>query len=110
MLAHSFNRFYVVTKFILPTIRDLKFSKLKFDNNCEYLREKNKEHSEEVEQHISDLLRYCNNIKPHVNFYKNQITFLNETIHYIFKNEIDLTLVQFPMKRKEKKREVYLHQ
>ena len=28
MLAHSFNRFYVVTKFILPMIDDLKFSKL----------------------------------------------------------------------------------
>ena len=26
MLAHSFDRFYVVTKFILPTIKDLKFS------------------------------------------------------------------------------------
>ena len=25
MLAHSFNRFYVVTKFILPTFRDLNF-------------------------------------------------------------------------------------
>ena len=26
MLAHSFERFYVVTKFILPTVKDLKFS------------------------------------------------------------------------------------
>ena len=25
MLAHSFDRFYVVTKFMLPTIGDLKF-------------------------------------------------------------------------------------
>ena len=37
MLAHSFDRFCVITKFILPTIDDLKFSKLKFDNNCECL-------------------------------------------------------------------------
>ena len=27
MLAHSFNRFYVITKFKLPTIKDLKFFK-----------------------------------------------------------------------------------
>ena len=32
MLAHSFNRFNVVTKFILPTVEDLKFSTLKFDD------------------------------------------------------------------------------
>ena len=29
MLAHSFNRFYAVTKFMLPMIGDLKFSKIK---------------------------------------------------------------------------------
>ena len=34
MLAHSFDRFYVVTKFMLPTIGDLKFSKLDFDYTC----------------------------------------------------------------------------
>ena len=28
MLAHSFDRFYMDTKFMLPTIGDLKFSKL----------------------------------------------------------------------------------
>ena len=36
MLAHSFDRFYVVTKFMLPTIGDLKFSKLDFDYTCAY--------------------------------------------------------------------------
>ena len=28
MLAHSFHRFYVVTKFILPTASDINFSNL----------------------------------------------------------------------------------
>ena len=37
MLAHSFDRFYVVTKFMLPTIGDLKFSKLNFDYTCVYM-------------------------------------------------------------------------
>ena len=32
MLVHSFDRFYVVTKFMLPTVGDLKFSKLDFDD------------------------------------------------------------------------------
>ena len=31
MLAHSFDRFYVVTKFILPTINDLKFPSIDCD-------------------------------------------------------------------------------
>ena len=41
MSVHSFDRFYVVTKFILPSIKDLKFSKLIYDNTCAYLNVKN---------------------------------------------------------------------
>ena len=37
MLTHSFDRFYVVTKFMLPTIGDLKFSKLGFDDTYAYM-------------------------------------------------------------------------
>ena len=41
ILVHSFDRYYAVTKFILPSIKDLKFSKLNYDNTCTYLNEKN---------------------------------------------------------------------
>ena len=37
MLSHSFDRFYVFAKFILPTIEDLRFSPIKFDSTCNYL-------------------------------------------------------------------------
>ena len=37
MLAHLFDRFYIVTKFILPSIGDLNFSTLNYDNICTYL-------------------------------------------------------------------------
>ena len=40
MLAHSSDTFYVVTKFILPPIGDLNFSKLNYDNTCAYLNNK----------------------------------------------------------------------
>ena len=41
MLVHSFDRFYVVTKFILPTIGDLNFSKLNYNQTCMYIDDKN---------------------------------------------------------------------
>ena len=40
MLAHSFDRFYVVTKFMLLMIGDLTFSKLDFDYTCAYTESK----------------------------------------------------------------------
>ena len=46
MLAHSFDRFYVVTKFILPTIGDLNFSKLNYNDTCTYVDNKNAQNTE----------------------------------------------------------------
>ena len=49
MLAPSFDRFYVVTKFMLPMIGDLKFSKLHFDHTCTYM---NKEYAQHTLENI----------------------------------------------------------
>ena len=37
MLMHSFNRFYIITKFILPSTGDIRFSHLTFDDSCSYM-------------------------------------------------------------------------
>ena len=37
MLSYSLDRFCVVTKFILPTIDDIKTSPITFDMECSYL-------------------------------------------------------------------------
>ena len=41
MLSHSFDRFYVVTKFELPKIKDLKLTTFSFDLTCKYLDSSN---------------------------------------------------------------------
>ena len=38
VLAHSFDRFYVITKFVLPTLDDLKLFPIRYDKECNYLR------------------------------------------------------------------------
>ena len=35
--SHSFDRFYVVTKFILPTIDDLRLSPIGYNKECKYI-------------------------------------------------------------------------
>ena len=92
MLAHSFDRCYVVTKFILPTAEDLKSSTLNFNKDCEYLRDTEEEQNEEAVQHYLDVRTYCRKIGPHVQFYKHQIKSHNETAHHILRNEVDSIL------------------
>ena len=99
MLVHSFDRFYVVTKFILPSIRDLNFSKLNYDTTCAYLDDRNNCNAD-TKKYLLDLLAFCKKIEPYVSYYKRQIKSYNNTAHNILKNEIDLTLPQISRKQK----------
>ena len=72
MLAHSFDRFYIVTKFMLPSMGDIKFSKLNFDHTCMYI---NKEYAPNMDsrKYLTELKTYCNKIKPFVSHYNSLI-------------------------------------
>ena len=93
MLAHSFDRFYIVTKFILPSIEDIKFSRLNYDHTCAYM---NKEYTPNIDsrKYLTELKTYCNKIKPFVSYYRKLINSYNKTAHNIMENEIKLLLPQ----------------
>ena len=65
MLAHSFDRFYVVTKFMLPTIGELKFSNLNFNDTCAYMENKFAQNTES-RKYMLELKAFCNKVKPFV--------------------------------------------
>ena len=73
MLACLFDRFYIVTKFTLPSIEDIKFSELKYDNTCTYM---NKEYTPNTDsrKYFTELKTYCNKIRPFVSYYRKLIT------------------------------------
>ena len=95
MLAHSFDRFYLITKFVLPTLDDLKLSPIKYDKECNYLRNLDDESDDQIKQNIKDLLFYCSKVRPFIALYKMQISIHNLTAHKILKNEVDLILPKF---------------
>ena len=99
MLAHSFDRFYVVTKFMLPTIGDLKFSKLDFDDTCAYMENKFGQNTES-RKYMLELKAFCNKIRPFVMYYNKLINSYNNTAHNILEKETKLLLPQ--VKRKQK--------
>ena len=95
MLTHSFDKFYVVTEFILPSIGDLKFSNLNYDNTCAYLNNKNVQDTE-TRKYVLDLNTFCKKIYSFVVYYKILIKSYNNTLHNILENEINLHLPQIP--------------
>ena len=88
-----FDRFYVVTKFMLPTIGDLKFSKLDFDYTCTYT---DKEYAPNTDsgRYMLELTVYCSKVKPFVTYYNKLINSYNITAHNILEKEIKLLLPQ----------------
>ena len=95
MLAHSFDRFYVITKFVLPTLDDLKLSPIKYDKECNYLRNLDDEDDDQIKQNIKDLVFYCSKVRPFMALYRMQISAHNLTVNKILKNEVDLILPKF---------------
>ena len=104
MLTHSFDRFYVVTKFILPTLDDFKLSPISYDKDCKYLQGLDDQDDEQIKQNIKDLLFYCNKLRPFMAFYKMQIKACNAMAHHILKNEEDLILLKFDTEQRNKRR------
>ena len=96
MLAHSFDISYVVTKFILSMLDDLKLSPIKYQKECNYLQNLDDQDNDEIKENIKDLLLYCAKVRPYMAFYKMQIKAYNITAHEILRNEVDLILPKFP--------------
>ena len=62
MLAHSFDRFYVVTKFEMPKIEDLKLTTFTFDFECRHLMSD--------KTFMQKYLKHCQRIVPYVRLYQ----------------------------------------
>ena len=69
MLSHSFDRFYMVAKFEMPKIKDLKLATFTFDLTCK--------HVNNPKSYIYKYLKQCKKIVPYVKFYQKQIEYYN---------------------------------
>ena len=95
MLMHSFVRFYIITKFILPSIGDIRFLHLTFDDSCSYM---NKEYAPNMDssKYLKELKMYCNKLKPFISYYSKLIKSYNSTVYDLLENKIKPLLPKRP--------------
>ena len=91
MLTHSFDRFYIIAKFILPSIGDIRFSRLTFDHSCSYM---NKEYM--PSKYLKELKMYCNTLKPFISYYSKLIKSYNSMVYDLLENNIKPLLPNKP--------------
>ena len=92
MLTHSFDRFYVVTKYEIPKEEHSQFTTFTFDLMCNHLN-------------ISKIpllqyIKHCRRIAPYIKFYKQQIDYYNQTAYELLQNEIRLILPNLTNRKK----------
>ena len=95
MLSHSFDRFYIVTKFELPKTKDLRLATLKFDFACSYAN-----HTSSNINFVK-LLKYCMKIALYARLYQRQIQYYNRTAYETLANDIGKILPKFPTDNKD---------
>ena len=96
MLSHSFDRFYIVTKFELPRTKDLRLVTFKFDVECSYANHTS------TNTNYAKLLKYCMKIALYARLYQRQIQYYNQTAYDTLTNDISKILPKFPTDNRHK--------
>ena len=97
MLSHSFDRFYIVTKFELPKTKDLKLATFGFDFECSYAN-----HTSTSTTDYARLMNYCMKNTPYARLYQRQIQYYNKTAYNTLPNDIGKILPMFPTEKRQK--------
>ena len=99
MLAHSFDRFYVVTKVELPKVSDLNLTMFQFDYNCSNITNIKRivmGIKFKVTNTILNIFRiYCRNLILYMYLYKHQAEYYEKTVYNILEKDIGMILPKF---------------
>ena len=99
MLAHSFDRFYVVTKVELPKVSDLNLTMFQFDYNCSHVATIGRivvGIKFEATNTIQNMFKmYCKNLIPYMYLYKHQAEYYEKTVYNILEKYIGMILPKF---------------
>ena len=101
-ISHSFDRFYVVRKFELPEVQDLQFTTIPYDKNCEHLEDAKRKGGLTLGL-IDDIKTCCVKIAPHIEYYRKQIDYYNQTGTDILTNGRALILPTFNKNERHKR-------
>ena len=96
MLAHSFDRFYVVTRIEIPKVTDLNLTVFQFDYNCSHVANIEKDTKFEIPDMIKSMFSvYCKNIIPYMYLYKHQVEYYEKKVYNILEKDIGMILPKF---------------
>ena len=97
MLSHSFDTFYIITKFELPKTKDQKLATFGFNFECSYAN-----HTSTSTTDYARLMNYCMKITPYAWLYQRQIQYYNKIAYDTLANDIGKILPRFPTDKRQR--------
>ena len=85
----------------LPRVKDLEFTTIPYDKGCKHL-DAPKSKGRYPLGLIEEVKDYCVKIAPHIDYYKKQIEYCNQTAYEIITNELALILPTFTKQERQK--------
>ena len=96
MLAHLFDRFYVVTRIEIPKVSDLNLTVFQFEYNCSHVAHIEKDTKFKIPSTIKDMFTvYCRNIIPYMYLYRHQVEYYEKMVYNILEKYRGMILPKF---------------
>ena len=96
MLAHLFDRFYVITRIEIPKVSDLNLTVFQFDYNCSHVANIEKGTRFKIPDMMQNMFKqYCKNLIPYMYLYKHQVEYYEKMVYNILEKDRGMILPKF---------------
>ena len=90
LLHHNIHRVWIITKVVVPKLKDVKFPDIEFDPDCKFVDLiKN---TRTASNHVNSIRSICKSMKPLITLLKQKELYYEKAIKEILKEEIPRSL------------------
>ena len=87
LLHHNIHRVWIITKVVVPKLKDVKFPDIQFDQDCKFIK-----NIKTASQHVKSIRSICQSMKPLITLLKQKELYYEKAIKDILKEEIPRSL------------------
>ena len=90
LLHHNIHRVWIITKVVVPKLKDVKFPDIHFDPDCKFVD--HLKNTMAASKHVNSIRSICKSMKPLVTLLKQKELYYESAIKGILKEEIPRSL------------------
>ena len=90
LLHHNIHRVWIITKVVVPKLKDVKFPDINFDPDCKFVD--HLKNTMTASKYVNSIRSICKSMKPLITLLKQKELYYEKAIKGILKEEIPQSL------------------